>query len=190
MSSPRQRSILRTLIVRVELHDERVDIQLSRSRLGNLLSGDPETSIADLPRETPCTTVSIDARLRRVGWGGKMIVADQSPFARTKPDPAMVKLLVRAHDLKRKLLQGSCGSVVELARAEGLNDSYATRLLRLAYLAPSIVETIIDGRQPQELSAIRLMRGDPLPMDWQEQRARLGYASMSLPSRNFVDRRM
>ena len=50
----------------------------------------------------------------------------------------MAKLLIRAHDLKRKLLQGSCDSVLELARAEGLNDSYATRLLRLAYLAPSI----------------------------------------------------
>jgi hypothetical protein len=105
-----------------------------------------------------------------------MIVADQRPLARAKPDPAMVKLLVRAHDPKRKLIQGSWDSLLEFARAEGLNDSYATRLLRLAYLAPSIVDTIFDGRQPSEPSAIRLMRGDPLPMHWQEQRARLGYA--------------
>jgi site-specific DNA recombinase len=88
----------------------------------------------------------------------------------------MIKLLVRAHDLKRKLLQGSWDSLLELARAEGLKDSYATRLLRLAYLAPSIVDTIIDGRQSPELSAIILMRGDLLPMDWQGQRVRLGYA--------------
>ena len=87
----------------------------------------------------------------------------------------MVKLLIRAHDLKRKLLEGGWDSLVERARAEGLNDSSATRLLRLAYLAPSIVETILDGTHTPQLSAIRLMRGDPLPMDWQEQRLRLGY---------------
>jgi hypothetical protein len=69
-----------------------------------------------------------------------------------------VKLLVRAHDLKRKLIQGSWDSLLEFARAEGLNDSYATRPLTLAYLTLSIVDTILDGRQPPELSAIRLMR--------------------------------
>ena len=52
----------------------------------------------------------------------------------------MVKLLVRAHDLKRKLIQGIWDSLLEFARAEGLNDSYATRLLRLAYLALGLPE--------------------------------------------------
>lgn len=46
-----------------------------------------------------------------------MIVADQSPLARAKPDPAMVKLVVRAHDLKRKLIQDSWDSLLEFARA-------------------------------------------------------------------------
>lgn len=62
--------------------------------------------------------MSIAARLRRVGWGGKMIVGERSPFVQTKPDPAMLKLLVKAHNLKQKLLQGGSNSVIALARAE------------------------------------------------------------------------
>ena len=177
MSWSRHRSVLHRLVARIDLHAERIDIQLARSRLAHLLGGAPEAAVADLPEAAAGTTVSIDARLQRVGWGGKMIVGDQNPFARTKPDPAMVKLLIRAHELKRKLLEGGWDSLTQLARAEGLNDSYATRLLRLAYLAPSIVETILDGMQPPQLSAIQLMRGAPLPMDWQEQRVRLGYVN-------------
>ena len=116
MSSSEQRSILRTLIARVERHHERVDFQLSHSRLANLLGGEPEAPLGDLPHEARFTTLSVEAQLQRVGWGGKMIVAEKSPFALTKPDPAMVKLLVRAHDLKRKLLQGGRDSLAELAR--------------------------------------------------------------------------
>ena len=65
--------------------------------------------------------------------------------------------------------------MIALPRAEGLNGSYATRLLRLADLAPSIVDSILEGTHPPKLSAIKLMQGAPLPMEWQEQRARLGY---------------
>jgi hypothetical protein len=176
MSLSRQRSILCTLIVRVEFYDERVDIQLAPARLATLLSREPETPVADSPAEAECLTLSISARLRRVGSGGKLIVGEQSPFVRAKPDPAMLKLLVRAQDLKQKLLQGRWHSMTALARAEGLSDSYATRLLRLTYLAPSFVGTILDGSHPPELTAIKLMRGEPLPMDWQEQRVLLGYA--------------
>jgi len=79
----------------------------------------------------------IVTKLHKTGGG---VAADQSPLARAKPDPAMVKLLVRVHDLKRKLIQGIWDSLLEFARAEGLNDSYATRLLRLAYLALGLPE--------------------------------------------------
>lgn len=52
-----------------------------------------------------------------------------------------------------------------------------TALMRLTYLAPSIVEDIIAGRQPLELSPKRLLRtSQDLPLDWSEQRKFLGFA--------------
>lgn len=56
MNWPRQAAILRTLIVRVELHDERVDIQLAASRVATLLTRGPETPIASRPADAECLT--------------------------------------------------------------------------------------------------------------------------------------
>ena len=55
----------------------------------------------------------------------------------------------------------------ELARAEKINPSYVSRVLRLTLLAPSIVESILDGRQPAEMTLAVLM--EPFAVAWQEQ---------------------
>ncbi len=49
---------------------------------------------------------------------------------------------------------------------------YATRILRLAYLAPGIVEGIVAGKQPRSLTLKRLLR--EIPLNWAEQRERFG----------------
>ena len=47
--------------------------------------------------------------------------------------------------------------------------------LPLALLAPDIIEAILDGRQPTELTAVRLKRLRQLPLDWLQQRRHLGF---------------
>jgi hypothetical protein len=49
-------------------------------------------------------------------------------------------------------------------------------LLRLATLAPSIVQAIIEGRQPASLTRQRLAKITNLALDWDEQRRLLGFA--------------
>jgi hypothetical protein len=65
----------------------------------------------------------------------------------------------------------------ELAIQEGVSGSYASRIIRLAFLAPDMLSAIMEGRQPKDLTAIRLLqeccRG--LPVDWQQQRSVLGF---------------
>ena len=56
-----------------------------------------------------------------------------------------------------------------------LFPAYATRLLRLSFLAPGIVAAILEGRQPPELTANKLMRDTRLPLEWTAQRQRLGF---------------
>ena len=66
-------------------------------------------------------------------------------------------------------------SVADLARMNGVSSSYFTRVLRLAYLAPDIVEAVVRGRQPVELMANRLVSMQYLPLDWPGQRECLGF---------------
>jgi hypothetical protein len=62
-------------------------------------------------------------------------------------------------------------SVTEISEAEQINKSYVSRILRVALLAPDIVETILEGRANQLLILERLER--PLPASWEEQRDKL-----------------
>jgi hypothetical protein len=64
--------------------------------------------------------------------------------------------------------------VTEISEAEVINKSYVSRILRLALLAPDIVEAILMGRTDQALMLDRLEQ--PLPASWEEQR-RLGSAN-------------
>jgi hypothetical protein len=63
---------------------------------------------------------------------------------------------------------------LEIAKPEGLPDSYVRRLIPLAFLAPSLVEAICAGRQPPELTAERLTRRTSLPIDWTAQEKVVG----------------
>jgi hypothetical protein len=59
----------------------------------------------------------------------------------------------------------------EIGDAENISKSYVSRFLRLALLAPDIVEPILEGRANQSPILERLER--PLPASWEEQRARI-----------------
>jgi hypothetical protein len=90
---------------------------------------------------------------------------------RARIDNTMVKAIARAFRWRRLLEEGQYGSVVELADAEKINKSYVSRVLRLSLLAPSIIETILNGRQPPTLGLPVLL--EPLPVEWEAQRRRL-----------------
>jgi hypothetical protein len=66
---------------------------------------------------------------------------------------------------------GPYTSVTEIAEAEGIGKSYVSRMLRLALLAPAIVEAIVFGRADHTLMLAKLER--PLPASWEEQRDKL-----------------
>jgi hypothetical protein len=62
---------------------------------------------------------------------------------------------------------GECKHQRDLAKATRLEPRYINALLRVAFLAPEIVEAIIDGRQPPDLTLGSLT--GVLPMSWQQQ---------------------
>jgi site-specific DNA recombinase len=72
-----------------------------------------------------------------------------------------------------RLLKEPSLTVKEIAAEERISSSYATRLLRLAFLAPEIVTAILNGEHPPQLTANRLMDDTRLPLDWRGQRERL-----------------
>lgn len=65
---------------------------------------------------------------------------------------------------------------VGAAPAQGRDPagSYFTRILRLSFLAPEILQAILRNRHPIELTATRLANEIRLPVAWDAQRTLLG----------------
>ena len=82
-------------------------------------------------------------------------------------DNAMVKLLARGHRWHRKLFDGTHASIEDMAKSENISPSFVSRILRLAYLSPTVVEAILDGKYPANLTMKDLM--EPFPMEWERQ---------------------
>ena len=74
------------------------------------------------------------------------------------PDPALLRLVLKARALWDALLRGGAAGIGELAAREGMSGSYATRLVRAAFLAPDILAAIVQGEQPDDLTAARLLQ--------------------------------
>lgn len=68
---------------------------------------------------------------------------------------------------------GEYSCAADLAKAEKVNDSYVSRILRLTLLSPDIVEAIVTGRQPSMLQVDDLLK--PLPSLWRQQKSILGW---------------
>jgi hypothetical protein len=106
----------------------------------------------------------------------KIIVDDGSDPA--VPDTSLVRLLVRACAIRERLVADRSLTLEEIAKVESIVPSYATRLFRLTLLAPDVVNAILSGRHPPELTARRLMDNTRLPLEWQEQRQQLGFNTL------------
>jgi hypothetical protein len=114
-------------------------------------------------------TVTLHVPFRIVKRGGRKEM--QIPEGTTQPrraDGTLVKALARAFRWKRVLESGEFATIADLAEHERIAAPYLTRTLRLAFLAPDLVEAILDGRQPSNLSLEMLRK--PLPTGWSEQR--------------------
>jgi hypothetical protein len=90
----------------------------------------------------------------------------------SRADPAAVKALARAHRWQRLLDDGRYGSISEMAQAEGIERGYLGTVLRLTLLAPAIVQALLDGRAPVDMTLPRLLK--PFPTCWAEQGALFG----------------
>jgi hypothetical protein len=86
-----------------------------------------------------------------------------------KRDPQLIALMVKAFDARRKLADLDERSSRDERRELG-------RLARLSYLAPDIIDAIIKGRHPEDLTPRQLIRTTALPLAWDEQRRILGFA--------------
>ena len=178
LAPDKTRAIFVALLSRVDIRSDRIDIKVYRRNLIELLHA--QSMDAGAPAGKPGSVsddtlmLSVKARLQRVGREMKMLV--ENADGQTSADPGLLRVVARAHDFQERLIQDPNLTVPAIANHERLSIGYMSRLLRLPTLAPDIITAIINGKNPPQLTAKKLMRlAAHLPVDWAEQRKRLGF---------------
>ena len=79
----------------------------------------------------------------------------------------VLRAVARAWSWRRKLESGQASTNLDLARTEDVSDRYIGRMIKLAYLAPAVVEKLLLQRCPLAVSIKDLTAVADLP--WAEQ---------------------
>ena len=118
-------------------------------------------------------TLTVVIAFKRAGFELRLVVPGKETLGRS--DPSLVRLIRRDHQMRDRLFADPDQTITQLAEHERLTASYLTRLLQLAFLASDIVTAILEGRQPIELTANKLMADTRLPIDCVGQCQALGF---------------
>lgn len=159
----------------------RVAIDLIGSGLvKDVVQGDAASTEGAAPAQV---VIEVPAERKRTGLAVRLVIGepgqDQIDLRQRlqvkKPDPTLVALLAKAADWYERLTRDG-RTPSEIAQQDQVTSTYVSRVVQLALLAPDIAQGIERGEQPMELTANRLVRLVPLPMQWEAQRELLGMA--------------
>lgn len=102
-----------------------------------------------------------------------MAPAQIDPIRANPPlaDDTLPRAVARAFHWKRLYEGGTHPTLAALARAEGVTESYVSRVLKLTLLAPDLIERILDGRISATDRVMRAMHG--ISAVWTEQRKQI-----------------
>ena len=84
------------------------------------------------------------------------------------PSPGLIKHLLQAREWWSQLASGKT-DITTIATTAGINKSWVSRVVRLNFLAPQLVEELLAGTQPARVTTRSLVSAD-IPTNWNLQR--------------------
>lgn len=117
-------------------------------------------------------TRTIEARLTRTGRAIRLVQDNGKVVTAAEPDLALARLIARAREWWRQIAEDG-STPAAIATNEQITVSYVVRALRLAFLAPAVVEAVLDGTLRAEVDATALLQTDAIPLGWDAQARQL-----------------
>ncbi len=153
---------IRSLVHQVTISSTALEVQIA---ISGLLEG---IGISENVSEEVLTLHSA-MRLTRTGKAVRLIQQNGRSISQQKPNMEVLQHLGKARSWWKELKAGDV-CIAEISRREGVNESWISRMIRLNFLAPSIVDDLVSGSEPDHVGS-NLLRRPALPLDWTEQRA-------------------
>ncbi|MDT7040794.1 recombinase family protein [Candidatus Nitronereus thalassa] len=170
MSDQEQCQVLRRIIQKVVVSRNKVRITLNLTGGLSLLD-----LTQDINNEEDAHPLQLEVPFTLVPRGGKhhILVNGSGDGVNAKPNAVLVRAVVRGYHWREQLLTGSNISLKQFAKEQAVKARYMMRLLRVSFLAPDIIEAILNGTQPVTMTLERFRR--PIPLDWATQRQLFGF---------------
>jgi site-specific DNA recombinase len=166
----RKQEILRNVLDRIDLYDDRVVIRIDNRGLLNIVRADSSVQPAHL-------NLTIDRPAMRVRRGKALKLVISPTFSDSSVqmrDEKLIALIAESRTIMAQITDNPDKSIPTLAAEQGRCRVRMMKVAKLACLAPSIVTAIVEGRQPPKLTPGKLLAAD-LPLAWAEQKRALGF---------------
>ena len=173
---PEQINYLHTLIRNITIGRTGLCLRFSRAAIAAVLLPEvPGLNPLAAGMDSDTYEVSAPMQLKRCGIETRLVIAAGKPApVHHRSITAIQDALAKALTWNQAILTGSISSLTAVAKQEGVSQRYIAELLKLAFLAPDIIEAINKGDIPETLSLVTLRQG--IPLDWGHQRQRFGFA--------------
>jgi site-specific DNA recombinase len=141
MSSLDLRHLLASLVWRITLYENKIEIKVRQSELRQQLENGGKVTSASVPVKNPIApgdliSLTVEAKRKRCGGEVHLIVPPSSSVSREHPKLPLIKALARARGWYEKVIQGKACDMRSLARDAGLTERYVSKVFRCAFLAP------------------------------------------------------
>ena len=164
--------ILQELIHSIKIFQTGIKVYMNLGYIIKLASCASEIKISK--NKIPETVINIPAILQHKSYGKKFIMPAPNRYSH-KHDQQLIRAIALAHVWFSGIKCGKSSSLTDLAKQYGVERTDAGRFLKLAFLAPDIIEAIAQGSQPSHLTFRMMKRLTHLPSSWVQQRKLLGF---------------
>lgn len=162
----------RAALLQIKMLSDGVSVALCRGAVAKLLGVTIEVGIG------PAYVFTIKARIKRSGRAVRFVQENGLTTA-SEPDLPLIRLIAKGRAWWRELSKGEL-DIATLSKNEGVTASWMTRVVRLAFLSPAVVEAALDGKLRAGISSKDFVATGAVPACWQAQAARyLANSSMS-----------
>ncbi|RDE09934.1 recombinase family protein [Pelagibacterium lacus] len=148
------------IVERIDIGPGAITLSLDSQKIAGLLGFDSGITSPSSPLE-----LTVPVRLKRSGLAMRLILPG-GEHAASRVDDKLIKAIARAHGWWAELMDNPQLGIADLAARHGITQSWATRMLRLAFLDPAIVELILDGKAPAHLTLGALKDAEAVPTLW------------------------
>jgi site-specific DNA recombinase len=163
---------LAEVVERIVVQKESIEIRLRREalRFKILDPGRGHQRPQSHARDEALVAWTVPARFRRRSGEMRLIIPSHPQGLDTdRHTTSMLKAVARAHDWVRAILAGEYKDQRAIAAALGVNERYVSNHISAAFLAPKIVEQIVDGHEVPNLPELL----NVMSLSWKEQRTKL-----------------